>query len=410
MKANRLTIVALVSGVGLLAPIPWMLTSCATTEAGTPAEDPPGATLPEAGATDGSDAGSPVDGGCDAADPDCVSKPVTCAEAAWCPTPTNVSNLYALTAVWGSSKTDVWAAGSGGTMLHWDGVAWTPTTLPSPTASPIKNTFHALWGTGPNDVWAASATNVIFHTDGWKGGGATWERVPSATENDWSSAPIYAVWGDGSGELRFGGRPYDLYDPDSDVFGPANQIIKTSAGGGLAWIGEFGTPTIHGYWGTAEDLWIIGDNSAYVDWQLGLTLHGTRASKDARFTWTEVDSQANVVLRGIWGSSANDIWAVGDKGTIRHIGAGGAQWQWEIVASPTTETLHAVWGAAPNDVWAVGASGAILHWDGAAWKESIAAFPVNKKKPHLYGVWGSGPDDVWIVGDGIALHYTGGAK
>jgi len=110
----------------------------------------------------------------------------------------------------------------------------------------------------------------------------------------------------------------------------------------------------------------------------------------------------------VWGSSASDVWAVGDKGTIRHIAAGDTQW--EIVTSPTKEPLHGLWGSSPNDVWAVGDSGTILHWDGATWSPSVAALPVNKKKPHLYGIWGSGPDDVWIVGDGIALHHTGGTK
>ena len=81
-----------------------------------------------------------------------------------------------------------------------------------------------------------------------------------------------------------------------------------------------------------------------------------------------------------------------------------------LTGNAATDIAHAIWGAADNDIWAVGESGAIIHWDGAAWAMSVAAFPVNKKKPHLYGVWGSGPNDVWIVGDGIALHSTGGAK
>ena len=403
MKTTRLTTLALLSGLGVIASVPWMLASCATTEAGTPATEPPGSTLPEAGAADAADV--PVDGGCDASESDCVIKPLSCDEAAWCPVPTYVSNLYAITAVWGAGKDDVWASGSGGKMLHWDGTAWKPTVLPSPTTYPIKNTFHALWGTGPNDVWVASATDVIFHTDGWKNGGATWERAPNGTDSEFNSAPIYAVWGDAQGELRFGGRPYDLIDPEG-IPSPANQIVKADRG--AAWVGELGKPTIYGYWGTALDLWIVGDNSTYVNWQLGLTLHGTRASKSEPFVWTEVDSQSAVGLRGIWGASAGDLWAVGDRGTIRHLTPGATEW--EIVPSPTDETLHAVWGFAANDVWAAGESGAIVHWDGAAWKTSEAAFPVNKKKPHLYGVWGSGPNDVWIVGSGIALHYTGGAK
>src|SRR5262249_14431745 len=104
-------------------------------------------------------------------------------------------------------------------------------------------------------------------------------------------------------------------------------------------------------------------------------------------------------------SSASDVWTVGDHGTIRRFGAKATEW--EIIASPTTEALHAVWGADSNDVWAVGESGTILHWDGATWTASVAAFPNPKERPHLYGVWGSSPTDVWIVGEGIALRYTG---
>lgn len=376
------------------AAILLWIASCATTEAASPGADP--SPVPEGGVPDSGapDVAAPVDGGCDAASPDCVTKPVTCDEAAWCPVPTNVTSLYALTAVWGSSKNDIWTSGSGGTMLHWDGASWKPSTLPSDTALPIRNTFHTLWGSGPTDVWAASSTDVIFHFDGTK-----WQRAPNAIEN--YSAPIYAVWG--LGELRFGGGSFTLFQPNGNI-DTGNQIIKQGDG----WAGVVGTATVHGFWGTTpDDLWLVGDNSRVHEWQVGLTMHGTRGD-GGDFVWTEVDSRAAVVLLAIWGSSASDIWAVGEKGTIRHHGAGYGEW--ELVASPTTETLHAVWGSASNDVWAVGETGTILHWDGAAWKPSLAAFPVNKTKPHLYGVWGSGPSDVWIVGDGIALHYTGGAK
>jgi hypothetical protein len=120
----------------------------------------------------------------------------------------------------------------------------------------------------------------------------------------------------------------------------------------------------------------------------------------------EDDGCLAVDLHAIWGTGANDVWAVGDKGTIRHIANANAV-RWDIVPSPTSELLRAVWGSGPNDVWAVGDNGAIIHWDGKEWKPSVAAFQVNKKKPDLHGVWGSGPNDVWIVGDGVALHHTG---
>src|SRR5207253_74408 len=50
--------------------------------------------------------------------------------------------------------------------------------------------------------------------------------------------------------------------------------------------------------------------------------------------------------------------------------------QWVSVASPTTQPLYAVWGAAPNDVWAVGEYGTVLHYDGTGW----STYPISTAK------------------------------
>ncbi|MBX3252334.1 MAG: hypothetical protein KF901_34490, partial [Myxococcales bacterium] len=161
---------------------------------------------------------------------------------------------------------------------------------------------------------------------------------------------------------------------------------------------------VRGIWGSsATDVWMVVDNSATNPWEQGMTLHGTGPSA-AELSFTPVDSRSAVGLNAVWGSSANDVWAVGELGTIRRIVAGDARWR--LVTSPTTARLRSVWGSGPKDVWAVGQAGTILHYDGTSWTSSVAALPVGPK-PELYGVWGSGADDVWIVGDGIILHSTG---
>lgn len=392
--------------IGSLPAIFALGAACAATE-GSGEPDRENVVVPEAG---GGDAGGPVDdgavdGGCDASDPSCVTKAITCAEAAWCPSPTGVSNLYALTAVWGSGGSDVWAAGSGGNIVHWDGTAWKPT----PTTPAVKNTFSHLVGSGPNDVWAISATDTIFHSTGWNGSTATWTRMPSPFADEFTLIPISAAWAHSSGEVRLGGPSVYLEDGEGN-FSPHNQLAKKIVDGGVQWQPVKGTATLNAIWGASpDDLWVAGDNSQAAKWQLGMTMHGTRAAgSKAEHTWVEVDSQASVILEAIWGSSAADVWAVGDKGTIRHITAGAVRW--DVVPSPTTEALHAIWGAGPSDIWAVGDNGTIIHWDGQAWKPALAAFPVNRKKPDLYGVWGAATNDVWIVGSTIALHHTGANK
>ncbi|AKV04759.1 Type IV fimbrial biogenesis protein PilY1 [Labilithrix luteola] len=350
-------------------------------------------------AVDGADArDADAESTCDASDPDCTTHELSCAEAPWCPVSSPLDPQAVLTAVWGSGKTDVWAVGSNGTIMHFDGTAWKA----MPAGIPV--TFNAVWGSGPNDVWAACGPNVLFHSEGMHGASATWTNTPLTTEET-RRGRAYTIWGTSPNDIRIGGEPAEMNDPETGVYSTFNLMRRTAGDAGPSWKFIEGVAAIHGIWGSsADDVWMIADNSEDVPWMRAMILHGTKAGDGADESWTPVDSQSSVVLDGIWGSSANDVWAVGDQGTIRHFSGGAARW--DIVASPTSARLHAVWGSSARDVWAVGDSGTILHYDGAAWTASPAAFVLGKK-PDLRGVWGSGANDVWIVGDGVVLHYTG---
>lgn len=114
----------------------------------------------------------------------------------------------------------------------------------------------------------------------------------------------------------------------------------------------------------------------------------------------------------IWwvhGTSAKDVWAVGERGLALHA-AGGA---FSPVATGTTATLYGVWAASPTDAWVAGGSPAgngpndvLLHWDGAAW--SAAQLP-DAVGAAYFKVWGRAKDDVFVVGQGTALHWDGRA-
>ncbi|MBX3224752.1 MAG: hypothetical protein KF795_29820 [Labilithrix sp.] len=351
--------------------------------------------------------GATDDGGCDASDNGCAP---SCADFPWCPVPTNVSAFAALTSVWGSSKTDVWAVGSNGTVVHWDGATWTLAPTPTsfyPPKAPVKNTFNAIWGSGPNDVWIASATDAVFHARGYAGAATEWENARLPIEEG-LDVPVFTIWGSSAADVRLAGRASFMFDEEGEIL-TVNAFTKTSLDdGGVDWRGEPGTASVLGIWGSAaNDVWLVADNSAEVTWQRSMSLHATPAAGESGLAWTEVDTHSTVTLRAVWGSSKDDVWAVGDVGTIRHVTKANAT-DWEVVASPTREDLHAVWGSAADDVWAVGDAGTILHYDGRTWTTTRAALPAGKE-PALYGVWGSARDDVWIVGDGVALHYTGGA-
>jgi hypothetical protein len=75
--------------------------------------------------------------------------------------------------------------------------------------------------------------------------------------------------------------------------------------------------------------------------------------------WVQVPSglTMTVDLYAVWGSATNDVFAMGDSGTILH-------WdgmQWNGVNSGTTSFLISAWGSAPLNIWAVGQGGALIH-------------------------------------------------
>ena len=65
----------------------------------------------------------------------------------------------------------------------------------------------------------------------------------------------------------------------------------------------------------------------------------------------------------MWGSDANNVWAVGATGDDCEVERDGLG----RPAERHTQNLYGVWGTDANNVWAVGERDAILKWNGTAW-------------------------------------------
>ena len=145
---------------------------------------------------------------------------------------------------------------------------------------------------------------------------------------------------------------------------------------------------------------------------------------------------------GVWGSGNDDVWVVGDVGTIRHWNGS----SWSSVESNTLASLIAVWGdgpdhtrvvvghtegagklllcgnsdclagkiglvpklncvwgSGPDDVWAGGDDGTMIHFSGVAFTMVATASTAS-----IRGLWGSGPNDVWAVGDANTIQHWDG--
>jgi hypothetical protein len=343
--------------------------------------------------------------------------------------------------VWGSSTTDVWAAGFVSGLQHFDGFTWKPAT------SPLAAKITRVWGFGPNDVWAIDTDGGVDHFDGtswtqqkvvkpgmkpaavygaapndvwvaadfglntpttfYRWNGATWTAVPAGVPylqvTSMSGTGVNDIWAGGSqGLVHWNGTAWEGRTPPGAMHAPgvwaasANDVWVASGRAEIDhWDGTTWTKLDPGLRGSrlltvqgrsAGDVWIGGTG--------GSIAHFDGAS------WTPVQNRPRADLYGGFASSETSAWVVGSGGTILHSTGDGT---WSSAVSPVTAVLTEVHGTSDSDVWAVGKAGTILHYDGASWSTTTSGTTTN-----LTAVRALGAANAWAVGDdGVILHWDG---
>jgi hypothetical protein len=158
-----------------------------------------------------------------------------------------------------------------------------------------------------------------------------------------------------------------------------------------------------------EALWIGSPDNAWAAADDGL-LHWN----SAEWTWLEEVAGIRTSFSGVWGRSANDVWATSSWSTVARFD--GMRWRYMYWDGQQMKEGHGffgnypngfwiadVWGSGPNDVWFVGTGGFVLRWNGTTWAQ------LQPPAMHwLNSVHGSGPNDVWTVGHGGTIfHFNG---
>jgi len=266
--------------------------------------------------------------------------------------------------IWGSSSSDVHAVGEGGTILHYDGSTWSGMSSGTTTGE-----LMSVWGSSSSNVFAV-------------GGYSWWDGITSH-----SASTILHY--DGSSWSEMGsGAPLTL----SSIWGSSSSDIYA----------------VGGYW------WWSSSGGEYETHSESVILHYDGSS------WSPVLADSGYALQAVWGSSSNDIFAVGGWGDptgtyyiILHYDGT----NWSQMGNGTGYTLRAVWGSSSNDVFAVGDWSnpdgnyyIILHYDGISWSQMDSGTGYG-----LRGIWGISSSDVFAVGTsgtypnqwGLILHYDG---
>lgn len=337
-----------------------------------------------------------------------------------------------LRAIWGSARNDIWAAGSGPSLLHFDGESWSLVVEPIIPAGGIT----AISGSSANDVWAVGWNRAILHFDGvaWSSIElSTWDTfrsVSSSADEVWvlgdktlnhfdrtswstvarpSESALGSVWGRADREAWVAGQSGTLERWNSTVEQTNAVTVQAS------------TADFRSLWGNSgRDGWAVGEQGLIAHWNSTAWTAGphlTDFNLNAAWgfegstwfvgdngTFLEFDGQnwlsspiAGHQLNRLWGSHPADVWAAGRE--IVH-------WDgklWTDVPRPGSDEVFALWGSGEADVWAAGTHGLLLHWDGLSWQ--VSASPTSAD---IKGVWGSSSRDVWAVdSDGHFLHFGG---
>lgn len=274
--------------------------------------------------------------------------------------------------VWGAVRADqtesIWAVGSGGKVLRFDGQRWSLMQTPSGAQ------LTSVWGTSETNVWAAGFDAVVLHYDGtqWSDVSPPVELFVSSdagiVDRDAALARRANLWG-----IWVAGRENET----DAVFavGDRGAVLLWQAGGWKR-VGTGGVEEdLSAVWGAnAENVFAVGD--------FGTALKGSSAG------FARQDTGIARALRGVWGRSASEVYAVGVEGTVMRFDGSA----WSQVDGAPRQVLRDIWGPASDRsiTYIAGWDGALVRMGGGPTFRRGATFDVIGcvTQHRLEGIWG----------------------
>ena len=319
----------------------------------------------------------------------------------WCwgyPRPVGIK----LNRLWGTSPSDVWAVGEGGTIVHFDGARW------SRVSSGTPQSLIAIGGRGPGDAWAIGKSRTLLRLSG-----GAWHPVDlPKVENDEELADLL-VLPNGEAWIVGGMTKSSLAGEELTSHCLVGHLDGAAAAAWKLDVDE-GCGPLARVWGkTPGDVW--ADGGSVVHWNgRYLTLNpkekpapivgrhgyasgwkldsggGPGALVDPR---RPKASPGNV--RDFWALGPDDVWAISPNGALTHFD--GKRWS----RGDDPSELRAVAARAADDVWAITSDSSLLHYDGRDWR---AARLSGASSLRPVAIAAPGENDLWVLTERELLH------
>ncbi len=213
--------------------------------------------------------------------------------------------------------------------------------------------------------------------------------------NVWTTALLFAVF---SGLLMCS-RPVDPPDP------PVNNEPDTTSHD-IFWQVD----TVGSYNSIFRDVAVINDSLIYTCGEI----YSEERQQHGLAIWNGLEwklkylrlpsmSGGSITPYGIWTFSENNIWFA--SGTILRLKNNKLERMWDN--GHGRGNYKKMWASSEEDIWFVGQNGSIMHYDGNSFTTMEKLTNIE-----LTDVWGTGPDNVWASGykpeaGTVILHFNG---
>lgn len=285
----------------------------------------------------------------------------------------DVSTAGSLSGVWGSGPDDVFMVGGDevqGEIYHYDGATWAPMELP---AVPLQ-----VWafGFGPDNVYSVGLDGSALHYDG-----ATWTALETDVTQD-----LWGVWGASPDDIWIvGGDVFDnppvILHYDGQTFtevalDPAENPLDVKA--------------LFKIWGIGTKLFAVGQSGLLIEY-------------DGQ-TWRRVPAgaQADADFIALWGTSEDNIVAVGGRGNARVATYDGTEWT--TIAPTGVGGLNAVFMEQPDTAHVGGLQGRGFSFDVATGE--LTDEPLFSLQD-IHAMWGDGAGRIYAVGGNFVAPHMG---
>jgi photosystem II stability/assembly factor-like uncharacterized protein len=257
-----------------------------------------------------------------------------------------------------------------GTVAMLDNPKWPdsgPRYLRSVAGLGDADAVGAVWGSGQAGLWLISGNNRIIAMQAAEEDGASAQGPKRVWQGHLFEGAL-DLFGSSERDVWLVGRNGMLLHYDGETWSGAN----TSSGEK--------PKDLLGVWADGEEAWAVGDQ--------GMILRRTRGDSE----WRAISSPSKERLYGVWGTSSDALWVVGNFGVILKCSKNTCREVRKPSHQPGSAPLYAVAGLGANDVWAVGRGGAGVHWNGVEW----ATQPLPTRDDVRQIEAGSG--ELWIPG------------